>query len=62
MFVQGQNQDSAASTKSEITNISKIVSIKTPRELCTKRIKGSVREGIVGLRNNSLYCYMNACL
>ncbi len=21
-----------------------------------------LRDGIVGLRNNSLYCYMNACL
>lgn len=27
-----------------------------------KTYKGELKEGIVGLKNNSLYCYMNACL
>ena len=27
-----------------------------------KEVKFEVKEGIVGLKNNSLYCYMNACL
>lgn len=30
--------------------------------MCKKQVKGAIREGVIGLRNNSLYCYMNACL
>lgn len=44
--------------KSEVTAISEVSSSKNLK----KTYKGELKEGIVGLKNNSLYCYMNACL
>lgn len=41
--------------QSEITSISAISEKKS------KQLK-NLKDGIVGLKNNSLYCYMNACL
>jgi hypothetical protein len=43
-------QQSETSKRKEISNI--------PARKHHKELK----EGIVGLKNNSLYCYMNACL
>ena len=58
-------------TKSEITGItaqgpetvrSELSRVVPASELITRSYNKELREGIVGLKNNSLYCYMNACL
>lgn len=45
------NQSQGSSKRKEITQIKAV-----------KKYRRDLKDGIVGLKNNSLYCYMNACL
>ena len=71
-YINNENPaaDDRASRKSEITKMTaerpdtnhSQKNVVPAADMVEGRYKGPIREGIVGLANNSLYCYMNALL
>ena len=47
----------------EDANLTSITALSSNKSMQNKRLHHKeLKDGIVGLKNNSLYCYMNACL